>query len=386
MKQVRIGIIGLGNIGVLHAKCLATRAIEGAELTAIADVRDGFARSWCAEQAPATAAFEDATALIESGLCDAVIVATPPPFHPPLAIRAFSQGLHVLIEKPAGTCARDVLAMNTAAKASGKVFAIQFLHRLHPVYQKAHELILSGALGTLHRTQWTSTQWYRTQNYYDSGSWRGTWLGEGGGVLVNQCPHDLDIWTWLCGMPTRLRAFCRFGQWHDIEVEDEVTAYLEYPNGMSGVFICSTGEHLGTNRLEIVGNRGTLTVHNNRQIEFQELSEPLRNHRQNGGGFGTPDVQAVTLDVSDKLAENVDNVRDFVRAIQEGKPLTAPGEQGLNSIELANAMHLSTWLDRTVEVPVDPEQYARELETRQKASRVRKTSAHEALDVTASFR
>ncbi len=386
MRTVRIGVLGLGNIGAYHAACLAQGQIAGATLAAVADVRPGHARSWCSEHAFAACVFEDAGALVDSGACDAVIVATPPPLHPPLAIQAFSRGLHVLIEKPAGICARDVRAMNAAAKSSGRVFGIQFPHRLYPVYRKARELIRSGELGALRRTQWTSTRWYRTQDYYDSGGWRGTWRGEGGGVLVNQCPHDLDIWTWLCGVPARLRAFCRFGQWHDIEVEDEVSAYLEYPGGASGVFICSTGEHPGTNRLEIVGDHGTLTIQNDRQLEFRRLSESLQTHGRTGRGFSVPEAETVDIPLPDALAENSGNVREFVSAIREGTPLTSPGEEGLNSLELANAMQLSSWLDATVDVPVDADRYAAELETRMRASTIRKPATTRSLDITASWR
>lgn len=386
MTGVRIGVIGLGNIGQYHAGQLAAGAVEHAVLSAVADVRGGFAKSWCGEHAPAARAFDDAGTLIASGCCDAVIVATPPPSHPPLAMAAFSHDLHVLIEKPAGICARDILAMNAAAEASGKVFGIQFLHRLYPVYQQARALIRSGGLGAIRRTQWTSTRWYRTQDYYNSGGWRGTWRGEGGGILVNQCPHDLDIWIWLCGLPTRLRAFCRFGQWHDIEVEDEVTAYLEYPNGASGVFICSTAEHPGTNRLEIVGDRGMLTILNDRQLEFHKLSESLEQHCRTAVGFETPVASPVALSVPDTLADNIDNVRDFVQAIRNGTPLTAPGREGLDSVSLSNAMQLSTWLDATVDVPVDVDLYAAELEKRMRTSSIRKPSATRTLDITESWR
>lgn len=386
MKWVRIGVIGLGNIGQYHACKLAAGEIDHAVLSAAADVRTGFAESWCGKNVPGTRTFDDAGALIASGCCDSVIVATPPPSHPPLAIEAFSKGLHVLIEKPAGICARDIRAMNAAAQASGKVFGIQFFHRFYPAYQTAKSLIATGELGTIRRTQWTTTQWYRTQDYYDSGGWRGTWRGEGGGILVNQCPHDLDIWIWLCGMPARMRAFCRFGQWHDIEVEDEVTAYLEYPSGATGVFICSTGEYPGTNRLEIVGDRGTLTIINDRQLAFHKLSESLWTHCRTASGFEKPTEVPTPLSVPDTLPDNTDNVRDFVRAILNGTPLTAPGQEGLDSIELSNAMQLSTWLDATVDVPVDADLYAAKLEARMCASTIRKPSAIRTLDITASWR
>jgi len=386
MKKVRIGVIGLGNIGQYHASKLAEGDIQDGVLAAVVDIRPGFAKKWCEEHAPNTQSFEDTEAMFAAGSCDAVIVATPPPLHPPQAIQAFEKGLHVLIEKPAGICARDILIMNAAAETSGKVFSIQFPHRYHPAFQKAKSLITTGELGTIQRIQWTTTQWYRTQDYYNSGGWRGTWKGEGGGVLVNQCPHDLDILVWLCGMPARMRAFCRFGQWHDIEVEDEVTAYLEYPSGASGVFICSTGEYPGTNRLEIVGDGGTITIVNNQHLEFRKLSESLRTHCRTATGFKKPEESLIPLSVPVIEMENANNVNNFVQAIINGTPLIAPGQEGLKSIELSNAMQLSTWLDSTVDVPVDADRYAAELEERMRKSMIRKPSTTRTLDVKDSWR
>lgn len=386
MTPVRMGIVGLGNIGLHHADYLLQGQIEGAILAAVSDVRPNHARCWVAEHAASTAAFDTAEALLDSGTCDAVIVATPPPLHPPLAIHAFSRGLHVLIEKPAGVFAADVRAMNVAAVQSGRVFGIQFAHRMFPAFQKARELIVTGELGELQRTHWTSTRWYRTQDYYDSGGWRGTWSGEGGGVLVNQSPHDLDIWVWLCGVPTRVRAFCRFGQWHAIEVEDDVTAYVEFPNGASGTFICSTGEFPGTNRLEIIGDRGILTILDNRRLEFRRVNQPVRKHCREAKGFSTPEASPVEIDLPDRLPENVDNTRNFINAILRKEPLVAPGVEGLNSLELSNAMQLSSWLDTTIELPTDGTRYRELLEERIRSSKVCKPNAVRNLDVTASWR
>lgn len=386
MKKVRIGVIGLGNIGVYHAGYLSKGQVEGAELAAVSDVRAEHARHWVAECGADVRVFDTAEALIDSGACDAVIVATPPNLHPPLAIRAFARGLHVLVEKPAGVCAEDVRAMNAAAVQSGRVFGIQYVRRMYPAYHKARQLIAAGELGELQRTQWTSTQWYRTQDYYDSGGWRGTWKGEGGGVLVNQCPHDLDIWTWLCGLPVRVRAFCRFGQWHDIEVEDDVTAYVEFGNGASGVFICSTGECPGTNRLEIVGDRGVITIVEGRQLEFSRLNQTLRQHCREAKGFSKPEVSPVQVDLPSSLPENIENTRNFINAILHGEALVAPGAEGLNSLELSNAMQLSTWLGATIEMPADAARYKAVLAERIRSSRVHKPEAIRNFDVTASWR
>lgn len=387
MNTVRFGIIGLGNIGLHHAASLANGEVAGASLTAVSDTRVDHARRWAAERGSATQVFEQADALMDAGVCDAVIVATPPFLHPPLAIRAFSRGLHVLIEKPAGAYAKHVREMNAAAARSGRIFGIQFPNRHGLVYRKAKELIAGGELGALQRTQWTSTQWFRTQDYYDSGGWRGTWKGEGGGVLINQCPHHLDLWQWLCGMPVRVRAFCRFGQWHDVEVEDEVTAYVEYPGGGSGLFVCSTGEYPGVNRLEVVGDHGLLTVTEDRHLEFRRTRESVRRYlREYKGGFGHPECGPAEVVLSSPPACNNDNVADFVRAILHGDPLAAPGADGLNSLELSNAMQLSTWLDRTVDIPADEDRYLAILEERIRTSHIRKADTIRNFDVTASWR
>jgi predicted dehydrogenase len=386
MKLVRMGIIGLGNIGLHHADYLRQGQVEGATLAAVSDVRADHAKRWATEHAPSAAAFDTAEALIDSDACDAVIVATPPPLHPPLAIRAFERGLHVLIEKPAGVFADEGRRMNEAARRSGKVFSVQFPHRMYPTFQKARALITTGQMGELQRTQWTSTRWYRTQDYYDSGGWRGTWKGEGGGVLVNQSPHDLDVWVWLCGLPARVRAFCRLGQWHDIEVEDDVTAYVEFPNGASGTFICSTGEFPGTNRLEIVGDRGTIIITDDRRIEYRRVSEPVRQHSREAKGFAVPEVAPVDIGLPERLPENIDNTRNFVGAILRGEPLVAPGAEGLNSLELSNAIHLSSWLGETVGLPADAAKYRALLEDKIKNSKVRKPDVVRNFDIKDSWR
>ncbi len=387
MKQIRMGVIGLGNIGLHHADYLQKNKVEDAVLAAVSDVRGEHARRWAEERGGAIRTFDTAEGLIDSGACDAVIVATPPGDHPPLAIRAFAHDLHVLVEKPAGACCSQVREMNRAASASGKVFGIMFMRRVFPVFQKAKNLIMSGELGELQRTQWTTTQWFRVQDYYDSGGWRGTWQGEGGGVLNNQCPHDLDVWQWLCGMPATLRGFCRFGQWHDIEVEDDVTAYVEYPNGATGVFVASTGEFPGINRLEIVGDRGTLTITEDKALGFKRSRLPVRQFsREFKGGFGCPECWNVEIPLPARQGENRDITQNFVNAILKGEPLVAPGEEGVRSLELADAMRLSTWLGAPVTLPIDDARYGEILQEKIRAAKPKKVVETRTFDVTQSWR
>ena len=264
MSLVKIGVIGIGNMGSVYVQMLDSGQIKGAELTAVCSSNDGRIEWVKTHTNGEVKIFKDQEAFFSDPEIDAVLIATPHYSHPELALKAFANGKHVLIEKPAGVYTKDVLEMNEAAKASGKIFGIMFNQRTNPLYQKLRHLIQLGELGEIKRTNWIITDWYRSQSYYDSSKWRATWKGEGGGVLLNQAPHQLDLWQWTTGLiPKRVRAFCHNGKYHDIEVEDDVTAYVEYENGATGVFITSTGEAPGTNRFEIVGDRGKMVIENN---------------------------------------------------------------------------------------------------------------------------
>ena len=282
MDTVRIGIVGLGGMGARHLRTLLAGEVSGASLTAVCDVRPE-RLAWAREHPSSDlACFDDLDAFLKAGAADAVIIATRHYDHPPLAVRCFAGGLHVLTEKPAGVYTKQVGEMNRAAAASGKVFAIMYNQRTDPLYRRLKEMIEGGELGEIKRTNWIITSWYRPQSYYDRDDWRATWAGEGGGVLINQAPHQLDLWQWCCGMPARLRAFCYFGKHHDIEAEDDVTAFVEYPNGATGVFVTSTGDAPGSNRLEVTGDNGKLVVEDDR-LTFWRLDVPeprfRREHR-----------------------------------------------------------------------------------------------------------
>lgn len=353
MKNVRIGIIGLGNIGAMHAGYLNEAKINGGELTAVCSgnpARHQWANDYLS---PAVRVFDSPEALLNSGSVDGVIIATPHYNHSETAIKAFEHGLHVLIEKPAGVYTRQVRVMNAAALKSGKVFGIMYNQRTNPLYQKLREMIQSGELGELKRTNWIMTAWYRSQSYYDSGGWRATWAGEGGGVLLNQSSHQLDLWQWIGGMPKTVRAFCGFGKYHAIEVEDDVTAYVEYINGATGVFITSTGESPGTNRFEILGDRGKAVIENGK-LSFWRLKVSERQFNQEyRGGFGEPECDRIEVPLTGMETTHPGITQNWVESILTGSPLLAPGIEGLNSLELSNAMLLSSWLDKRIDIPVD---------------------------------
>ncbi len=368
VTSIRVGIIGIGNIGRQHARYLHRGAVHGAELAAVCDVNPG-KREWARESLPGVSVYDSADDMLNSSTIDGVIVATPHYSHPDIARTAFQRGLHVLIEKPAGVFTKAVREMNVAAHKSGKVFAIMYNQRTNPLYQKLRDLIHTGELGSIRRTNWIVTSWYRPQSYYDSGEWRATWAGEGGGVLINQDPHQLDLWQWTTGlMPNRIRAFCEFGKYHNIEVEDEVTAFVEYENGGTGVFVTSTGEAPGTNRFEVVGDRGKVVVENN-QITFWRLRISEREfNRTYRGKFGQPESWECRVPVVGLEGKHQAITQNWVDAIRDGRPLIAPGEEGIAGLEISNAMLLSTWLNDWVSLPIDENLYWSELQKRVQGS------------------
>ncbi|MFH1571714.1 MAG: Gfo/Idh/MocA family oxidoreductase [Gemmatimonadota bacterium] len=383
MAEVRLGIIGIGGMGSSHADYLSRGEVRGAELAAVADV-DGGRLQWAEAALPGVARFDSGDALIDSGKVDAVIIATPHYFHPTFAIRAFARGLHVMSEKPAGVYTRQVREMNEAALESGKVFGVMFNQRARRQHQKLKALMASGEVGEMKRTIYVVTSWFRAQSYYDSGGWRATWAGEGGGVLANQCPHNLDLWQWICGMPNRVRAFCHWGKWHDIEVEDDVTAYFEYPNGATGVFVTSTGESPGTNRMEISADRGKVVLEGS-SITFWRTAQPVsRFLKEYPGGFGQPETWKCEIPVPGGGGEHKEVTQNWVDAISRGTPLIAPGTDGINGVQLSNAMMLSTWTDDWVDVPVDEDRFYEELQKRVKTSKAKGKSG-KTLDVAGTF-
>ncbi len=370
MGSLRLGIIGIGNIGSAHCDRIINSETPEITLAAVAD-RSKARRDWGRANLPqGTLIFSEGTELIESGCCDAVVIATPHYQHPELAIAAFQSGLHVMCEKPAGVYTLAVREMiQEADKHPHLVFGMMFNQRTNSLYRKMHELISSGEVGTLKRVSWLITDWYRTQFYYDSGAWRATWEGEGGGVLLNQCPHQLDLLQWLCGMPQRVTAFCHEGKWHDIEVEDDVTAYLEYENGATGVFITSTADAPGTNRLEITGTLGKLVCENNELI-FDRLDVDERAWCVTSKeGFAKPPVKRVPLEMDGDNPQHAGILNAFASSIIHGTPLIADGREGLSGLTLSNAMHLSGWLHETVSLPLDEERFLQELNKRRATSR-----------------
>jgi len=369
MHSVRVGIIGIGGMGSGHARRFDGGEVPGARLTAVCDT-DPEKLKWAKQNLNSeVATFESASALYDSDTIDAVIIATPHYDHPPLSIQGFKAGVHVLSEKPVGVYTKQVRDMNKVADNSGLVFGVMFNQRQRPLHQKVKDLIESGELGSLMRTNWIISRWFRTQSYYDSGDWRASWRGEGGGVLLNQCPHNLDLWQWMCGMPSRVRAFCGFGKYHDIEVEDDVTAYVEYDNGATGLFVTSTGESPGTNRLEVVGEHGKLIMED-QKLTFWRTRENVNDFNRNASTrFGNPETWECDIPIKGKGEEHLGVLKNWINAIRQGEELTSPGREGIKSLELSNAMLLSAWIDDWVSLPVDEDEFYKYLSKKIASSR-----------------
>lgn len=383
MDKVRIGIVGVGNMGSSHASYLHEGGVRGGELAAICDSNPA-RLEWARQKfGDSVKLFDSVEALLTSGTIDAVLIATPHYDHPGTAIQAFEHGLHVLVEKPAGVYTKQVREMNEAWAKTDRKFGIMYNQRTNPLYQKLREMIASGELGEVRRTNWIITNWYRSQSYYDSGGWRATWAGEGGGVLLNQDPHQLDLWQWTVGMmPVRVRAFCQFGKYRKIEVEDDVTAYVEYENGATGLFVTTTGEAPGTNRFEVTGDRGKIVIEDGK-LTFWRLRVPEPEFNSTfTGGFGAPECWKCEVPVKDDNdSQHKKITQNFVDHILKGTPLLAPGEEGIKGLTLSNAMHLSSWTDNWVDLPIDEELYYAKLQERIANSTMNKKSGGKTLSV-----
>ncbi len=353
-SEVRIGLAGVGGMGSNHARNLRDGKIRGASLAAVCDIHEAALAKF-----DGLPQFTEGAAMFGSGEIDAVLIATPHYDHVRLGIQALQAGLHTLVEKPIAVHKADAERLITAHTDPTRVFSAMFNQRLDPFWIKIRHLVRSGELGAIRRINWIITDWFRSDAYYASGGWRATWKGEGGGVLLNQCPHNLDLWQWMFGMPEAVWADCRLGQYHAIEVEDEVTAYMRYADGATGVLITSTGEAPGTNRLEVAGDRGRL-VYEGGTLHWTRNEVPTSEHcRTSRKAFGPPPVWEIDfpLDPKNHGKQHIGILQNFVDAIQEGEPLVAPAQEGIHSVELANAMLLSSARGSWVSLPMVADEY-----------------------------
>ena len=372
MEKVKLGIIGLGNMGAGHANSVIDGKCPEITLAAVADINPDRLQ-WGQENLKGEITyFDDAIKMLDSGLIDACMVSVPHYDHPKLAIECMKRGIHVRVEKPAGVYKNQGKEMNEEADRHPEVvFGMMFNQRTNCVYRKLHELVHSGEYGEIRRINWIITDWYRPGIYYESGNWRATWAGEGGGVLLNQCPHQLDMWQWLCGMPKKVQSFLHYGKWHDIEVEDDATVYMEYENGATGVFVTSTGDAHGTNRLEIQMDRAKLVVENNKLIlEEYEMTEQEFS-RTNTIPFNTVKSTVSEVETDGENPQHVGVLNAWADAILRGGKLVADGREGVNGLRLSNAIHLSSFLGKAVEIPFDEDLFYDELMKRVATSKLK---------------
>jgi predicted dehydrogenase len=385
MNSVRLGIIGMGNIGAHHAAYLLDGKVKRVELKAVSDA---FADKLSHYKQCGLKVFADGGELIRSGEVDAVLIATPHFQHTSLGIAALQAGLHVLVEKPISAHKADAERLIAVRRQYPRqVFAAMFQMRTESRYAKIKKLIADGQLGQLVRLTWIMTDWFRSDAYYSSGGWRATWKGEGGGVLINQCLHQLDILQWLLGMPVRVRSFVQLGRFHNIEVEDNVTAYMEFPNGAAGTFISTTGEAPGTSRLELAGEMGKVLLENDSLLFFRNEVSMFQHSKISPLGFQKPDAWKIEIPISSEPARHAALTQNFIDSILDGVPLIAPGEEGIHSIELANVLLYSGLMDRTIQLPLDGAAYEKKLNELIAASKFEKKVAPvSAEDFTRSFR
>ncbi len=384
MNSVRLGIIGMGNMGRGHAETILSGKISRCQLTAVGDPSPEKLTRF-----PRAQGFAHSEELVRSGVVDAVLIATPHYDHTTIGIDALQHGLHVLVEKPISVHKADAQRLIAAHHGPGQVFAAMFNQRTDPYYGKVRELIRNGQLGQIRRLNWITTNWFRPEAYYKLASWRATWAGEGGGVLLNQCPHNLDLFQWLFGMPKRVRGFCAFGRYHDIEVEDDVTAYFEYADGATAVFVTSTGEAPGTNRLEVAAENGRLVLENDILV-FTKNEIPMTEFgRTAAGAFAVPATTESKFIFPDHGGQHAEILQNFVDAILDGKPLLAPAAEGIHSVELANAILFSSARNESIELPLDAAAYEKHLQQKSSGSRFQRNAPRQhgtvANDLAKSF-
>ena len=389
MKKIRFGIVGVGNQGTYYAQSLfAEGLIENGIVSAICDLSDvKIATIQEKLKDDSIQYFHDYKEMVQSGVCDVVLVETPHYSHTEIVKYCLENGMPVICDKPAGVYTKEVREMNEVAARCNTKFGMMFNQRTNCVYRKMKEIIADGGIGELQRITWIITNWYRTQNYYDNGSWRATWDGEGGGVLINQSPHQIDLFQWILGqMPKTVRGFCQYGKWHDIEVEDEVTAFVTYENGATGVFITTTGEAPGTNRLEISGTKGKLLCENEKLVWYKNKTDVQEHTYTADNGFSKPEMEVIEVETDGKNPQHVGILNNFANSLLGLEELFVEGTEGFNGVELMNAIELSGWKNgEEITLPVNEDEYLAELNKRRASSRKKETVETVAADMGNTF-
>lgn len=386
MEKVRYGIIGMGNQGNSYALAFKNEKITNGVLVAVCDFNED-RLNLAKENFPNLKYFSNYEEMLDSNLCDAVIVVTPHYDHPKLVIECLKRDINVICDKPAGVYTKQVREMNEFAKNSKARFAMMFNQRTNCVYRKMREMVKEGSIGEIQRVNWVITNWFRPQAYYNSGGWRATWAGEGGGVLINQCPHQIDLVQWVVGkMPKTVRGFCGYGRWHDIEVEDEVTAFFEYENGATGVFVTTTGEAPGTNRFEISGTKGKLRCEDDKLFWYKNEVDSIEFCKTSTSNFGKPKLEIIEVETDGKNPQHLGILENFTNAILGLEEQFVQGVEGINGVELMNAIELSGWKDgEKITLPVNEEEYLTELNKRRATSKLKVVTNTKVEDMSDTF-
>lgn len=360
-EVIRYGIIGVGNQGTYYNNELFDKnKIKNAEVKAICDIDLAKIERIKGKTINKNITyFLDAETMIKSHLIDAVLIETPHYIHPDLASLALKNNINVILDKPAGVYTKQVKELNEFSNGKKAKFTMMFNQRTNPLYIKMRSLVLDGSIGEFLRVNWIITDWFRTKHYYESGNWRATWDKEGGGVLINQCPHQIDLIQWIINKsPISVRAICKYGHYHDILVEDDVSAYFEYDNGASGVFITTTGEAPGTNRLEITGTKGKLVCENDALTFYKNEIDSTTFLNTSKESFSKPNVEVVKIELGKENPQHAGIINNFTSYLLGKEELFVEGEEGIKGVMLMNAIELSGWLDGIkINLPVDEDKY-----------------------------
>lgn len=372
MKKIRFGIMGIGHQGKNYAELLRNGKIKNGLLTAVCSSNREIEKL-CNNEYEGIIYYNNFTEMLKSGHIDAVIICVPHYLHPELGIEAINNNIHILVEKPVGVYAKQVRELNELSESKSNVsFAMFYNLRMNPIFRKIKEIVEEGEIGELRRISWLITDWWRPQLYYDQSRWKGTWKGEGGGILLNQAPHQLDLIQWICGMPKKIYSNINYGFKRNISVEDDVTAIFEYENGATGIFVTCTHDLMGTDRLEIHGDLGKIIVDGSKKLTIMKLHKPEEEYNREAT---MEDIKKLVdegsiKDLYDEKILDFDShgkgyhselIENFVENILEGTPLIAPGIEGINQVLLANGMYLSSWLNKEIELPIDEDLYIEEL-------------------------
>jgi predicted dehydrogenase len=376
MDVPRFAVVGVGaNVFNMHAPALQSSAFE---IAAVCDVNLAAAE----RQAERFGCpyFADHREMLAAIRPDAVAVLTPHPFHAAIAIDCLNAGAHVLVEKPIAVQVAEADRMIAAAEQAGRLLAVNLQHRTRGEIRTAKKLIESGRLGQIQRVEMVAI-WTRTAAYYAQAGWRGTWQGEGGGVLMNQSPHSLDLVCHLVGQPSRVVAWNRT-MFHHIETEDTSLAMLEWSTdgaaasdsaakraaGALGTLLVSTAQVGEPERLEIAGTRGVLQLSRG-GLRLFEADTDLRTFlAENPAPFARPELVPQDVPLESGSGDHAAIYANFLDAITNGAPLVADGAQGRMSLELANALIYSSATSTQVPLPLDRAAYADRLDRLRRAA------------------